>query len=904
LSFLLLGLGFVINFDLKLDLNEILAPINSHPLRHSNWITDQEESGFHKTHPYLMYVHADGSNVLDTASTTTANVTTTTTITTSTGTTTTTSEITKEEKVVPLIVEALRAAFNTIDAVRNTPGYNELCELGNYYHYNGEEKGKACRILSITKMWDHNREKFEKELAFYQKLQTNNYNWLLDKLSADYFPDMTPIFHEGIIGRAIWIEKSAALLSNSKGSNNIGNNTITATQTQTHGRTLVSAKSFMMIIELPLEPNSKKQHWQFQISALQWLSKLKNDILENKIRINSSNDNNDSNGEDGADNGNKSNIVRIDYFSDYASLQVEFMKAIYQDISLLPLVVAVTVGFTCLVFLNPKDPVKSRCLVGIGSVITITMGLMNAFGIMFLFGVPFTQLTQVLPCVVFGVGLDDTFIITGEYYTRLAEKNKNSSSVADTDADIIDRVAKTMEEVGISIFLTTTTTIVAFLLGAFSSTIPGVIWLCIYGTAAISIDFLYQITYFVAFLVLNERRVRDNKLDCCFCIQVLLDDDGDDCDDNTSLQSHIKKDAEDNKKIEPMGKEGDATKDRDSKERRNNSKKQKYDEEAAVDEVPSSNVQKQVGEQSRLVQRIMSWYADQLLQPRCKCFVIFFFLAMTAYNTYSVSLFRQEFEIEDYLPTGSDMKGWLHATSKYTSVVRTIGVYFRDIDQADPVVQTEMIKYIDDLTENLKQVGGQPPAACWFRDLQILLEGNMTVPKDVALPPGAAAAVPSNVDFLKSMTINQQVKYVLSNPLMQEIYGSDIAFANDENGESYIKSSRCYFIVREMDFNAVKDQMDLLIDQRAITASQSINVGDGIKTDWSMFSFDQMYLFWEMYLVAVNELFFYYCYRYRGRRMCYIIVSSTSICSRCCDANDGSIVHKFLGHGTTHWYSY
>lgn len=57
--------------------------------------------------------------------------------------------------------------------------------------------------------------------------------------------------------------------------------------------------------------------------------------------------------------------------------------------------------------------------------------------------------------VVFGVGLDDTFIITGAYLRT------------DVNLDPVERVRLTMQEVGASITTTTVTTIAAFILGTF-----------------------------------------------------------------------------------------------------------------------------------------------------------------------------------------------------------------------------------------------------------------------------------------------------------------------------------------------------------------------------------------------------------------------------------------------------
>jgi len=106
--------------------------------------------------------------------------------------------------------------------------------------------------------------------------------------------------------------------------------------------------------------------------------------------------------------------------------------------------------------------------------------LIYAFADSMLFsGVPFTNMTMIFPFVLYGVGLDDTFVITGSFFRT------------DPTKDVILRVEETMEEIGLSITMTTLTTVLAFALGMGSS-VPAIIWLCLYALVALSIDFYFQ----------------------------------------------------------------------------------------------------------------------------------------------------------------------------------------------------------------------------------------------------------------------------------------------------------------------------------------------------------------------------------------------------------------------------
>jgi len=105
---------------------------------------------------------------------------------------------------------------------------------------------------------------------------------------------------------------------------------------------------------------------------------------------------------------------------------------------------------------------------------------------------------------MFGVGLDDAFIILGAY-TRTDHLKETASRIEETIADV-----------GGTILLTTVTATVAFALGVFSS-IPAVRYLVMYAFPTILIDFFYQVTFFVGLIVLDERRIKDNRRDCCLC---------------------------------------------------------------------------------------------------------------------------------------------------------------------------------------------------------------------------------------------------------------------------------------------------------------------------------------------------------------------------------------------------
>ena len=81
-----------------------------------------------------------------------------------------------------------------------------------------------------------------------------------------------------------------------------------------------------------------------------------------------------------------------------------------------------------------------------------------------LLGVKFTVLSQILPFILVGIGIDDAFVIV------------NAFDRTDDSLDIPERVGQAMGRVGVSITLTSLTDIVAFLLGA-TCVFPAAAWM-------------------------------------------------------------------------------------------------------------------------------------------------------------------------------------------------------------------------------------------------------------------------------------------------------------------------------------------------------------------------------------------------------------------------------------------
>lgn len=268
---------------------------------------------------------------------------------------------------------------------------------------------------------------------------------------------------------------------------------------------------------------------------------------------------------------------------------------------------------------------------------------MTGFGLLFIGGVPFTSLTQLVPFLIFGIGLDDAFILSGSF------------NRTDPSKDPVERMRETIEDAGVSITLTTLSTSLALAIGA-SSKIPAVFLLCYYAFPTIIVDFLFQITFFVACLVLDARRQNQQRIDCFTCIKV--------------------------KTAEPL---------------------------------PKLN-----GSERQMVSGVdkgMECFARQLLKRSIYIPLLIAFTTMTGVLSYRASKLSVAFEVTEVFPEDSYVADMLQALDLYMGGTTLYPyAYFRYVDQSNASVQEQMEQYVAELISVDAIL--QPPSHFWLPDFQ------------------------------------------------------------------------------------------------------------------------------------------------------------------------------------------
>ncbi|XP_019435795.1 PREDICTED: Niemann-Pick C1 protein-like [Lupinus angustifolius] len=151
---------------------------------------------------------------------------------------------------------------------------------------------------------------------------------------------------------------------------------------------------------------------------------------------------------------------------------------------------------------------SSKVLLGLSGVLLVMLSVLGSVGFFSAIGVKSTLIImEVIPFLVLAVGVDNMCIIVD------AVKRQPSG------LPIEEQISNAMGEVGPSITLASISEILAFAVGSFIS-MPACRVFSMIAALAVLLDFLLQITAFVALVTLDSMRARDSRIDCFPCIKV------------------------------------------------------------------------------------------------------------------------------------------------------------------------------------------------------------------------------------------------------------------------------------------------------------------------------------------------------------------------------------------------
>lgn len=154
--------------------------------------------------------------------------------------------------------------------------------------------------------------------------------------------------------------------------------------------------------------------------------------------------------------------------------------------------------------------VDSKFLVGLGGILVVGCSVLASMGLYSWIGIPSSLvILQVVPFLVLAVGADNIFIFVLEYQRDVRKPGEKRE----------EHIGRVLGNVAPSMLLCSLSESICFFLGALS-TMPAVKSFALYAALAVLMDFVLQMTAFVALLSLDARRQDNNRCELLCCVTV------------------------------------------------------------------------------------------------------------------------------------------------------------------------------------------------------------------------------------------------------------------------------------------------------------------------------------------------------------------------------------------------
>uniref|UniRef100_A0A0R3RTW7 SSD domain-containing protein n=1 Tax=Elaeophora elaphi TaxID=1147741 RepID=A0A0R3RTW7_9BILA len=135
------------------------------------------------------------------------------------------------------------------------------------------------------------------------------------------------------------------------------------------------------------------------------------------------------------------------------------------------------------------DWIRSKPYVACAGLITTLLAICSGFGLALMLGIPYNVINTIIPFLIIAIGVDDMFVMNACW---------NQTSQTDT---VPKRMRDMMGHAGVTISITNITDILSFAVGC-ASELPGIQLFCSYACIAFIFCYLYQFTFFMAFLAI------------------------------------------------------------------------------------------------------------------------------------------------------------------------------------------------------------------------------------------------------------------------------------------------------------------------------------------------------------------------------------------------------------------
>ncbi|XP_019702346.1 uncharacterized protein [Elaeis guineensis] len=199
-------------------------------------------------------------------------------------------------------------------------------------------------------------------------------------------------------------------------------------------------------------------------------------------------------------------------FSSESSIQEELKRESTADV--ITILISYLVMFAYISFTLGDTPrmssflVSSKVLLGLSGVVLVMLSVLGSIGFFSAIGVKSTLIImEVIPFLVLAVGVDNMCILVHAVKRQPLE------------LPLEGRISNALMEVGPSITLASLSEVLAFAVGSFIP-MPACRVFSMFAALAVLLDFLLQVTAFVALIIFDFLRAEDDRIDCVPCIKL------------------------------------------------------------------------------------------------------------------------------------------------------------------------------------------------------------------------------------------------------------------------------------------------------------------------------------------------------------------------------------------------
>lgn len=171
------------------------------------------------------------------------------------------------------------------------------------------------------------------------------------------------------------------------------------------------------------------------------------------------------------------------------------------DITLVSITFMVMISFACVMLSKFSNPLTGHSMLAGAGVLAVSFGILAGMGIATWCRVTFVNMVGVVPFLVISIGIDDMFIIIDEL-----DRQPRQYSLVRTVKEVMSRT-------GATVTMTTMTDLVAFAVST-STHFPAIRYFCIYAALAVTFAYVMMITFFVAVMTFDVKRIKSGRRDC------------------------------------------------------------------------------------------------------------------------------------------------------------------------------------------------------------------------------------------------------------------------------------------------------------------------------------------------------------------------------------------------------